>query len=132
MKSPSLAVISLFCLWFAGEANAQLAAPDNAGAPDSQHTGVPPTLRHGEEETRPEKPAQTTSDSSSICLVIEAAAAANGLPLEFFARVIWQESRFRADAVGPVTRSGLRARGIAQFMPVTAAERLLHDPFDPV
>jgi soluble lytic murein transglycosylase-like protein len=28
--------------------------------------------------------------------------------------VIWQESRFRADAVGPVTRSGKRALGIAQ------------------
>jgi soluble lytic murein transglycosylase-like protein len=53
------------------------------------------------------------------------------LPLEFFARIIWQESRFKADAVGPLTRTGQRAQGIAQFMPVTAAERLLHDPFDP-
>ena len=26
------------------------------------------------------------------------------LPLEFFTRLIWQESSFRADAVGPVTR----------------------------
>ena len=54
------------------------------------------------------------------------------MPLEFFARVIWQESRFRSDAVGPVTRSGERAQGIAQFMPRTAAERGLLDPFDPV
>ena len=52
--------------------------------------------------------------------------------MEFFARVIWQESRFRADAVGPVTRSGKRAHGIAQFMPGTAAERNLLDPFDPI
>jgi soluble lytic murein transglycosylase-like protein len=29
-------------------------------------------------------------------------------------------------------RSGQRAQGIAQFMPMTAAECLLHDPFDPV
>ena len=29
----------------------------------------------------------------SICQMIEAAAAANELPFEFFARVIWQESR---------------------------------------
>jgi soluble lytic murein transglycosylase-like protein len=28
--------------------------------------------------------------------------AANGLPFEFLARVIWQESRFRPDAVGLV------------------------------
>ena len=54
------------------------------------------------------------------------------MPVEFFARVIWQESRFRADAVGPVTRSGQRAQGIAQFMPGTAAERNLLNPLDPV
>jgi hypothetical protein len=46
--------------------------------------------------------------------------------------VIWQESRFQADVVGPRTRSGDRAQGIAQFMPRTAAERGLLDPFDPV
>ena len=68
----------------------------------------------------------------SMCLLIESAAQANGLPAEFFARVIWQESRFRVDAVGPVTRSGDRAQGIAQFMPGTAAERGLLDPFNPV
>ena len=34
--------------------------------------------------------------------MIESAARANDLPLEFFARVIWQESRFQSDAVGPV------------------------------
>src|SRR5258708_14026323 len=62
----------------------------------------------------------------------EPAAKANELRLEFFPRVIWQESRFQADAVGPVTRSGQRAQGIAQFMPGTANERRLLDPFDPV
>lgn len=68
----------------------------------------------------------------AVCLMIEAAARANDLPLEFFARVIWQESRFQSDAVGPLTRSGQRAQGIAQFMPGTASERRLLDPFDPV
>ena len=67
-----------------------------------------------------------------MCLMIESAARAANLPLEFFARVIWQESRFRPDAVGPVTRSGQRAQGIAQFMPGTAGERGLLDPFNPV
>jgi len=70
--------------------------------------------------------------TTSICLMAEAAANANGLPFEFFARLIWQESRFRPDAVGPMTRSGARARGIAQFMPGTASERGLLDPHDPV
>jgi hypothetical protein len=68
----------------------------------------------------------------SICLMIESAARAQNLPLEFFARVIWQESRFQPNVVGPRTRSGDRAQGIAQFMPRTAAERGLLDPFDPV
>jgi hypothetical protein len=64
--------------------------------------------------------------------MIQSAAADNGLPVEFFARLIWQESRLMPHAVGPLTRSGGRAQGIAQFMPSTAAERLLLDPFDPV
>jgi hypothetical protein len=68
----------------------------------------------------------------AMCLMIEAAARANDLPLEFFARVIWQESHFQPNAVGPMTRSGQRAQGIAQFMPGTANERRLLDPFDPV
>jgi len=46
--------------------------------------------------------------------------------------VIWQESRFQPEVVGPLTRSGGRAQGIAQFMPGTAAERGLLDPFNPV
>jgi len=70
--------------------------------------------------------------ANSICLMAQAAASANGLPFEFFARLIWQESRFQPDAVGPVTRNGERARGIAQFMPRTASERGLLDPHDPV
>ncbi len=76
--------------------------------------------------------ARESDTREAMCLMIESAARANGLPLEFFARVIWQESRFQSDAVGPVTRSGQRAQGIAQFMPGTASERRLLDPFDPV
>ena len=82
-----------------------------------------------------QKPAETareTDTREAMCLMIESAARANDLPLEFFARVIWQESRFQSDAVGPVTRGGQRAEGIAQFMPGTANERRLLDPFDPV
>jgi hypothetical protein len=68
----------------------------------------------------------------SLCLTLEAASRANDLPLAFFARVIWRESRFDSEAIGPTTRSGRRAQGIAQFMPATAAEHGLADPFDPV
>lgn len=72
------------------------------------------------------------SQKETLCLAVESAARANDLPLEFFARVIWQESRFRSNAIGPITRDGQRALGIAQFMPETAKERGLLDPFDPV
>jgi hypothetical protein len=76
--------------------------------------------------------ARDTDTREAICLMIESAAKSQDLPLEFFARVIWQESRFQSDAIGPMTRRGQRAQGIAQFMPGTASERRLLDPFDPV
>ena len=78
----------------------------------------------------PDKAGEPGDAQKSVCLLLESAARANGLPVEFFARVIWQESRFRSDAVGPVTRTGKRALGIAQFMPGTAAERKLLNPLD--
>src|SRR5437868_14079469 len=81
------------------------------------------------------KPTDTARESDTreaLCLMVESAARAANLPLEFFARVIWQESRFQPDAVGPMTRRGQRAQGIAQFMPGTATERGLLDPFNPV
>jgi hypothetical protein len=68
----------------------------------------------------------------SICLLVESAAHSNGLPVEFFVRLIWQESRFQTHAIGPSTRSGKHALGIAQFMPATAAERNLLDPLNPI
>src|SRR5262249_17341398 len=98
--------------------------PDETSAPEQEQATAP----------APEKPAPAPASEAteSICLLIESAAAANGLPVEFFARVIWRESHYNPNAVGPLTRSGQRAQGIGQFMPGTAAERRLLDPFDPV
>jgi Transglycosylase SLT domain len=88
--------------------NAPAAAP-NAPAPPSQAAvSHPPT-------------------PDDICRALEQDAAENALPVEFFARVIWQESRFNARAV-----SNKGAQGIAQFMPATADYRGLVDPFDPI
>jgi hypothetical protein len=75
---------------------------------------------------------QTPYSNDPICLLIQSAARANALPIDFFARLIWQESRFRPDEIGPITRTGQRAQGIAQFMPGTAEERRLYEPFNPV
>jgi hypothetical protein len=104
--------------------------PPSAGTPSTDAPAA-------DAPAAPAKPsaAAPRSDADlreSVCLMIESAARAQKLPLEFFARVIWQESRFQPGVVGPRTRSGDRAQGIAQFMPRTAAERGLLDPFDPV
>ncbi len=78
-------------------------------------------------------PAQQASDRpDAICRTVESAARTNALPLDFFTRLIWQESRFQSYEVGPVTRSGQRALGIAQFMPGTAVQHRLLNPFNPV
>jgi Transglycosylase SLT domain len=68
---------------------------------------------------------------TTICSIIQSTARANALPVDFFMRLIWQESRFRPDEIGPLTHTGDRAQGIAQFMPGTAVERGLLEPFDP-
>jgi hypothetical protein len=62
-----------------------------------------------------------------ICEVVAEAAADHNIPAPLFTRLIWQESRFRNETI---SRAG--AQGIAQFMPETAAERGLEDPFDPL
>jgi Transglycosylase SLT domain/SPOR domain len=92
--------------------------------PSVEELAIPPQ--------KPPEAAGVGDTREAMCLMIESAARSQDLPLEFFARVIWQESRFQSDAVGPITRSGQRAQGIAQFMPGTASERRLLDPFDPV
>ncbi|VIO75473.1 transglycosylase SLT domain-containing protein [Bradyrhizobium ivorense] len=107
----------------------------SAEKPAAPPEGTPAEKPAAAAEKPADKPADNTRESDTreaMCLMIESAARANDLPLEFFARVIWQESRFQADAVGPVTRNGQRAQGIAQFMPGTASERGLLDPFNPV
>ncbi len=62
----------------------------------------------------------------SVCGMIEAAAKAQDLPVGFLTRLIWRESSFRPQVVSPAG-----AQGVAQFMPRTAGERGLADPFDP-
>jgi len=60
-----------------------------------------------------------------LCSAIERTAADHDLPPDFFARLIWRESRFRPDAL-----SYKGAQGIAQFMPGTAKLRGLQDSYD--
>lgn len=60
-----------------------------------------------------------------ICALIADEAKAKDIPPEFFARLIWKESRFDYQAVSPAG-----AEGIAQFMPGTAKLVGLKDPFN--
>ena len=62
-----------------------------------------------------------------ICDTLIEAARSNGLPAPFFIRLLYQESSFRPHAI-----STAGALGIAQFMPETASDRGLDNPFDPV
>jgi soluble lytic murein transglycosylase-like protein len=68
-----------------------------------------------------------TVEIERVCEALAEAAVEHDLPVGFFARLIWQESRFDQWA-----RSPAGARGVAQFMPPTAAEYGLSDPFDPI
>lgn len=62
---------------------------------------------------------------------IDSAERQNGLPTDMLARLLYQESRYRADIITGATKSPVGALGIAQFMPATAAEMGI-DPLDPV
>jgi hypothetical protein len=65
--------------------------------------------------------------AQDLCGAIERFSAEHNLPPDYFARLIWRESLFQADAISPKG-----AEGIAQFMPGTAKLRGLANSFDVV
>jgi hypothetical protein len=137
MRCSVLLALNMLSL-LSGRASAQ---PDaSAPADQNQLSQNPPTTQDQPAPT--DKPTDGPAENSvlavpakpnvaptaeDICRAIEQDAAENELPVEFFARVIWQESRFNARAVSPKG-----AQGIAQFMPQTADFRGVADPFDPI
>src|SRR6266852_2023503 len=91
---------------------------------------------HAPSPTAAAQPDQSPQEASAgaagrsadaICAVLDRSASQNNLPLDFFTRLIWQESRFN-----PFSVSHAGAQGIAQFMPGTAHRVGLVDPFDPI
>jgi len=95
------------------------AASDNAEATDL-------SVASGSEEPIEPAAANASRPEKNFCEALRDAAEASEIPLPFFARLLWQESRFQSSEVSPVG-----AQGVAQFMPGTAAEVGLDDPFDP-
>jgi hypothetical protein len=86
------------------------------------------------DEPEPSAPPAAPDNSSvpptapgDVCEALATAAASNDLPIDFFTRLIWQESRFKPDAI---SRAG--AQGVAQFMPTTARLRGVENPFNPL
>ncbi len=76
---------------------------------------------------RANEPQPATDNAlATLCGIVETSARTEGLPVNFFTRLIWRESAFQPHAVSP-----MGAMGVAQFMPGTASERGLADPFDP-
>ena len=75
--------------------------------------GATPTTPDSRESAHPSAASELRAPSAQpptvddICRALEQSAAENALPVEFFARVIWQESRFDARAVRPRGRKEL-------------------------
>jgi Transglycosylase SLT domain len=102
MTTRAAAVLAVLALW-----------PGAALAEPATETGIAP-------------PRTAGSVTSSACRIAENAARASGVPVSLLTRLLWQESRFQAGVTSPKG-----AQGIAQFLPTTAAEHGLADPFDP-
>jgi soluble lytic murein transglycosylase-like protein len=90
---------------------------DGATEPDVTTNGAP--IEAVDDSSEQPAPAQ------DLCEALKEAADQSELPVSFFARLLWQESRFRTEEI-----SHAGAQGIAQFMPGTAAEVGLDDPFN--
>jgi hypothetical protein len=106
-----------------GAAPDQMESPDGVEIqPDIADLGLPlpPAIKPiVDPELAPVVPRE------EFCNLLVVAARNNELPVGFFANLIWQESRFDHRAVSPVG-----AQGVAQFMPGTAEEVGLDNPFD--
>jgi hypothetical protein len=101
----------------------QLTAATQIASPASNNSE--PT---SEQPSPPGDPAIAMPISlGALCNALFASAQDNHLPVTFFANLIWQESGLQKDVV---SRKG--AMGIAQFMPQTAVENGLGNPFDPL
>ncbi len=94
-----------------------LTAPDRAVALSApEPTGIVAIVERGRDR----------SPIPNLGAIIAQAAASSGIPEGFLLRLLRQES-----GLNPLAVSVKGAQGIAQFMPATAAEMGLDDPFDP-
>jgi hypothetical protein len=113
----------------------QDAARDVTGVKDETRLPVePPDGPAAVSEAAPAKPASAVNPQpvpelsrTEFCSTLIASAEKHNVPVRLFANLIWQESRFRPQAVSPVG-----ALGVAQFMPRVAEQVGLTNPFNPL
>ncbi|WP_439272029.1 transglycosylase SLT domain-containing protein [Pseudochrobactrum sp. HB0163] len=103
----------------------QAAAPAAMAEDSSTEKTISRSYRADRPDNQSKQKTQDKPDISHICRLIASSAEKHGIPPNFFARLIWKESRFDHLAVSPVG-----AQGIAQFMPYTARERGLNNAFN--
>jgi hypothetical protein len=112
------------------ESSQQLDATNVVSAPDEKTTAADADAHAAASVDNESKSASVDNEAKPadvICETVKAAAEEHDIPIGFFVRLLWQESRFRSEEV-----SSAGAQGIAQFMPQTAVEMGLRNPFDPL
>jgi Transglycosylase SLT domain len=138
--------ISLICIGlFTSGARGEPVSPNQVARPQQMPGSPDATVQGGPGQAAPpsapspeipgNQSSKSTGDSVNPksassgldCRALEDAAAANDVPLDFFVRLIRQESNFDPNSV-----SHAGAEGIAQFMPGTARWRGLANPFEPI
>jgi hypothetical protein len=126
----------LFCAFFAAtafptsalssplQASAQIAAVSEVSVVQLPSGTRLRFFRHPQATATPR--AHSEAPPAALKKMAEDAATTHTLPVNYFLRLIRQESGFDPNSVSPAG-----AQGIAQFMPMTASNRGLKDPFDP-
>jgi hypothetical protein len=103
------------------------AFPGRANASEVSIAQLPLHLKmHRVHPGTPPRSKNTDVPPAAMERMVADAANAHGIPVNFFHRLIQQESGFNPNSV-----SSAGAEGVAQFMPGTASERGLKNPFDP-
>jgi hypothetical protein len=110
----------------AGAQTTALPYPADAKQTPVRQLADNPPAQDRNEVASPDVKAASWETAVDLRRLAEDAAKANNLPSDYFIRLIAYESGFNRGAVSPAG-----AEGIAQFMPSTAQDRGLKDPFDP-
>jgi hypothetical protein len=129
-RAPAAVLILLAATAFSGAAFSRPLTPEPTRATGSEVSiaQVPPgmTLRFGRRRQIVATAHPNSNTDSALRKMAEDAATAHTLPVGYSLRLIRQESGFNPNSI-----SAAGAQGIAQFMPATAYDRGLTDPFDP-